>query len=233
LTSISEAYEVQKHIVSLANLEPFGWKVGATSKVVQEIVGTDEPATAPMFKNHRFESGSCIGIFEAFDIGVESEFAFRISRDLPARNEPYCRDEVLSAVASVIPAMEVVGCRFEGGFTNMGAVRLIADMTAHSEWVGGDEKENWLGMDFREHPVRLFKNGEQVAEGVGANVMGDPLNVLNWAANHLSRLGYGIKKGEVISTGTCTGVIPASPGQALIADFGDLGRVETRFGPMK
>ncbi len=67
-----------------------------------------------------------------------------------------------------------------------------------------------------------------MAEGVGANALGDPLNVLEWTANHLSALGDGIKAGEVVSTGTCTGVTPIAAGETLIADFGTLGRVEVR-----
>jgi 2-keto-4-pentenoate hydratase len=229
LNSIDEAYQVQREIVSLANLRSIGWKVGATSKAVQRVVGTDEPATAMMFEDHCFENGSSIAIFETFNIGIESEFAYRFSHDLPTRNTPYDRDEVLAAVATVIPAMEVVGCRFEGGFKNMGAVFLTADMVANSEWVSGDEHEGWHQMNFGDYPVRLYKDDKQVAEGVGSNALGDPLNVLVWTANHLSRLGDGIKEGEVVSTGTCTGVIPISPGQTFVADFGNLGRVEARF----
>ena len=73
------------------------------------------------------------------------------------------------------------------------------------------------------------RDGETVAEGVGANALGDPLNVLEWTANHLSALGDGIKAGEVVSTGTCTGVTPIAPGETLIADFGTLGCVEVRI----
>ncbi len=72
-------------------------------------------------------------------------------------------------------------------------------------------------------------DGEAVADGVGANALGDPLNVLEWTANHLSALGDGIRAGEVVSTGTCTGLTPIAPGETLVADFGDLGRVEVRF----
>lgn len=229
LSSIDEAYQVQNEIVSLANLRSVGWKVGATSEAVQRVVGTEEPATALMFEDYCYDSGSSISIFQTFDIGIETEFAFRFSKDLPARNTPYDREEVLAAVATVIPAMEVVGCRFQGGFRDMGAVRLIADMTANSEWVSGDEHEGWSRVNIKDHAVRLFRNGEQVAEGVGANALGDPLNVLEWTANHLSRLGNGIRKGEVVTTGTCTGVIPVSPGQTFVADFGDLGSVEAQF----
>ena len=57
----------------------------------------------------------------------------------PCRSSPggYSLDEVLDAVETVMPAIEVVGCRFEGGYDGLGAIRLVADMTAHTAFVSG------------------------------------------------------------------------------------------------
>ncbi len=229
LASVEAAYSVQREIASLAALPRVGWKVGATSAAAQRLLGAEEPATAPMFAEHCFESPTEIAVFTGQGTSVESEFAFRFARDLPPRETTYGRDEVLAAVAAVIPAIEVVGCRFEGGFDDLGVVRLVADMVVNTAWIKGPENADWRGMDLKGHPVRLNWDGEAVADGVGANALGDPLNVLEWTANHLSRLGDGIRAGEVVSTGTCTGITPIAPGETLVADFGGLGRVEVRF----
>ena len=229
LASVETAYGVQREIALLAALPRVGWKVGTTSTAAQRLLGTEVPATAPMFADRCFESPAEVAVFAGQEASVESEFGFRFARDLPPRETIYGRAEVLAAVATVFPAIEVVGCRFEGGFDDVGAIRLVADMVANTAWVKGPERADWREMDLRGHPVRLHRNGEAVAEGVGANVLGDPLNVLEWTANHLSTLGDGIKAGEVVSTGTCTGVTPIAPDETLVADFGELGRVEVRF----
>jgi 2-keto-4-pentenoate hydratase len=44
--------------------------------------------------------------------GIEAEIAFRFARDLPPHAEPYRRDEVIAAFASVHPAIELVDTRF-------------------------------------------------------------------------------------------------------------------------
>ena len=47
--------------------------------------------------------------------------------------------------------------------------------------------------------------------------------------SHLSALGDGIAAGEVVSTGTLTGVTAVKLGDRMLADFGELGRVAARF----
>jgi len=229
LNSIDDAYRCQRHLTSLSNMSCIGWKVGATSKAVQNMVGTNQPTTAPMFKEFCYNSGDNIPIFETFSIGIESEFSFRFSGNLPSRVDPYKREEILDAVDCVIPALEVVGVRFQGGFKGIGAMLLTADMAANSEWIEGTPQKDWRQINFKDYRVELFKDGIQMAEGFGANALGDPLYVLEWTANHLSQMGYGIKQGEIVSTGTCTGVVPVSPGETLVAEFGGLGRVQAHF----
>ena len=106
---------------------------------------------------------------------------------------------------------------------------IVAGIAANTEWVKGRERADWRGMDLKGHPVRLYRGGELVAEGVGANALGDPLTVLEWTASHLSALGDGIKAGEMVSTGTCTGVTLIAPDETFVADFEELGRIEIRF----
>lgn len=229
LVSEDAAYRVQREAASLAAMPRIGWKVGATSAAAQALLATDAPVTAPMLAGDCFDSPAEVAVFAGHDTSVECEFAFRFARDLPPRKGAYGRAEVLAAVAALISAIEIVGCRFEGGLSGLGKTRLIADMAANTAWVKGPEHANWNATDPKHRSVRLYRNGKFVAEGAGANALGDPLNVLEWIANHLSALGDGIKAGEIVSTGTCTGVTPIAPGQPLVADFGDLGRVEVCF----
>ena len=146
---------------------------------------------------------------------------------------PYSQDEVIDAVDALLPAIEIVGGRFEGGFNRIGPIRLIADMVAHTAFVSGQETTNWRGIDLRSHSVSLFKNGEQVGEGTGSLVLGDPLLVLHWTANHLLDRGESIKAGQIVTTGTCTGITPVAEDDVFTADFGTLGKVEVRIVPKR
>lgn len=228
LESVDGAYAVQQIASGMTASSRGGWKVGATSVEPQRLLGATEPATAPMFAPNCLTSPATVAVFANQSPCIEGEFAFRFSRSLPPKPEGYVLDEVLEAVESVMPAIEVVGCRFEGGFDGLGALRLVADATAHTAFVSGDESTGWRSMELKEHGVTLYRNGEKIAEGTGANVLDGPLSVLLWTANHLSGLGDGIEAGEVVTTGTCTGITPVRPGDVVVADFGSLGRVELR-----
>ncbi len=229
LNSVQTAYEVQGMVDGMEGLRRVGWKVGATSVEPQRLLGAKEPATAPMFAPNCLSSPATVAVFANQSPCIEGEFAFRFSQTLAPRDEAYTMNEVLEAVESVMPAIEVVGCRFEGGFDGLGALRLVADATAHTAFVSGNPSTGWRDMDLNSHFAAMFRNGEKFSEGTGANVLEGPLSVLLWTANHLSRLGESIEAGEVITTGTCTGITPVSPGDVAVADFGRLGKVELRI----
>ena len=59
--------------------------------------------------------------------------------------------------------------------------------------------------------------------------LGNPTNVVLWLANQQSARGRGLKAGEIVSTGTCTGLDPVRPGDRVQADFGGLGTVDVSF----
>ena len=79
-----------------------------------------------------------------------------------------------------------------------------------------------VGHDYRSY-------SEKVAEGSGANVLEDPREALSWLVNDVGSRGVSIGAGELVTTGTCVVPVPVSPGDEILADFGVLGQVETRF----
>ena len=231
IDSIEAAYGVQRKVEALVAMPRYGWKVGATSQEAQRALDIEGPATAPMSVPTSFQSPADVAVFPGQSASVESEFAFRFARDLPKRPTPYSLEEVLDAVDALLPAIEIVGGRFEGGFGGLGPIRLISDMVAHTAFVSGQETTDWRGIDLKSHSVSLFRNGEKVGEGTGSRVLGDPLLVLHWTANHLVSRGESIEAGQIVTTGTCTGITPVQENDVFVADFGALGKVEVKIAP--
>ncbi len=160
---------------------------------------------------------------------AEPEFAFRMASDLPPRSSPHSVQQVLDAVATLHPAIEIPDSRF-ADFVSAGAAQIIADNAcAHLFVLGEAAPSNWRALALvAEKPVIALRGKQFI--GHGKNVLGDPRIALTWLANELRQLGATLKAGRVVTTGTCHPPLPIQSGDVFEADFGVLGRVSVRFG---
>ena len=225
----AEAHAIQHAIAALSSYPSRGFKVGSTSLEAQRILGTDEPGAGLLLAPYVFESPARIAIVPEHTPAVEGEFALRLGRDLPPRDAPYTLAEAAAAVDAVAGAIEVVGSRFAGGLAGKGRLLTTADCSANIAFVGGRWHEGFHLADLANHGVTMTVGGVTRGSGTGSRALGDPLNVLVWLANRQSANGHGLKAGEIVSTGTCTGLDAVAPGDRVRADFGTLGAVEIVF----
>ena len=159
---------------------------------------------------------------------AEPEFAFRMRTDLPPRSSPYAVPEVLDAVDTLHPAIEIPDSRFSD-FVSAGSAQIIADNAcAHLFVLGSPTRSNWRSLDLVEQKPVITLRGNQFI-GHGRNVLGDPLIALTWLANELRQLGVTLRAGEVVTTGTCHPPLPIQSGDVFEADFGVIGRVSVGF----
>ena len=227
--SMAEAYAVQAEIMRLCGHEIAGFKVGSTSKEAQRLLGTTEPGSCPVPRPYLYESPARVALDPSHMPAVEGEFAFRLGRDLPARDEPYTREELIDAIDAVAGAIEVVGTRIAGGLAGKGRFLVTADSGANIGLVVGDWTTDWRDLDLPSHRVTMAINDAPAGEGEGGRALGDPMNVMLWLANQQSGWGRTMPAGQCVSTGTCTGLDPVKPGDHVVADFGTLGSVEVAF----
>ena len=221
-----EAYAIQREIVRLSGYEVRGFKVGSTSQEAQRLLGTTEPGSGPILAPYLHTTPARVEIVPLQMPAVEGEIAFRLGRDLPPRNADYDGLEVAQAIDAVTGAIEVVGTRLAGGLAGKGRFLVTADGGANVALITGAWTADWRGLDLKMQRVSIRINGEQRGRGEGARALGDPMNVMVWLANQQSKLGRGLKAGDIVSTGTCTGLDSVKPGDHVVADFGGLGCVE-------
>jgi 2-keto-4-pentenoate hydratase len=227
--SSQEAYAIQHEIAALCGAPSRGFKVGSTSLAAQQMLGTNEPGAGLLLAPYVYDSPARVSIAPAHTPAVEGEFAFRLGRDLPPRSIPYTLDDMPDAVAAVAGAIEVVGTRLSGGLAGKGRLLVTADCGANIALVVGSWRHDVRSLDLKAHSVAMIVNGTLRGTGTGERALGDPMNVLLWLANQQSAAGRGLKTGEIVATGTCTGLDPVRPGDRVQADFGDLGLVEIQF----
>ena len=213
----AEAYAIQEEVAR--RLGPVtAWKVGAHSPDA-------EPFRAPINGATVFDRVERLpaSLFQV--IGMEAEIAYRFARDLPPRAEPYRREEVLDAVASVHPAFEIVDTRF-AGFGSQDPLSHMADQMNHGALVVGPAVADWRSLDPLAERVALDVDGKREIETVGGNSAGDPVRLLVWMANVGARGFGGLHAGDVVTTGSCIGTVFVRPGSRSVATYGTMGTIE-------
>ncbi len=224
-----DGYAIQANLEERSNAPLFGWKIAATSIAGQNHINVDGPLAGRLLRDKVFESGAQLPFGANHMRVAEAEFAFRMERDLPPRAEPYRVDEVLAAVGTLHPAIEVPDSRYDD-FTVVGAPQLIADNAcAHLFVLGPPAPADWREVDLIEHRVLGAVVGTMAREGKGANVLGDPRVALAWLANELSAIGITLRANQVVTTGTCLVPLPITPGAHVVMDFGRFGVVSAKL----
>jgi glutathione peroxidase-family protein/2-keto-4-pentenoate hydratase len=222
----AQGYAVQAALAQRIGQPVVGWKIAATSGAGQQHIGVDGPLAGRLLADRLLPPGAAVPMARNRMRVVEAEFCFRMAADLPPRAQPYTRDEVMAAVGTLHPAIEIPDSRYED-FARAGAAQLIADFACASRLVlGPPMPEGWRALDLAAHPVRVLRDGAEVARGQGANVLGDPRTALVWLANEVAQHGPGLRAGDIVTTGTCVVPVPAGPGQRHLADYGPLGTLE-------
>lgn len=227
--SEADGFLVQQQITALSGSHRAGWKIAATSKAGQAHIGVSGPLPGTLLASRLFRAPATVSLAGNIMGVAEAEFAFTMGRTLAPRSTPYTVQEVLDAVATLHPGIEVPDSRY-ADFVTAGAPQLIADNACACWFVLGDVcTADWRNMDLVAHEVTVTVNGEVAGRGTGLNVLGDPRVALAWLANRLSELGTPLSEGEVVTTGTCVVPVAVRPGDHLVGDYGNLGRTEVRF----
>ncbi|MEL6289206.1 MAG: fumarylacetoacetate hydrolase family protein [Pseudomonadota bacterium] len=226
--NMDEGYAIQDAFIAEFARPVIGWKVGATNQAALELFGIDQPFLGPIFEGTIYTAPVELPAADFHHCCVESEFAFRIARDLPAPDGQISTEAVRAAVAEVIPAFELISPRFTSVPKGDGP-SAVADCGIGGGLVIGAPHPGLDGLDLVNHAVSLAVDGETIAEGTGALVMGDPIEALAWTARKLGAQGKQLRAGDFVTTGTCTGVQFVEPGKLCRADFGALGSVEVKF----
>jgi 2-keto-4-pentenoate hydratase len=218
--TIEQAYAVQLGLIArrvAAGERQIGWKVGLTAPAIQAQFGFHEPVFGCVLETR--PSGVALKAEALIAPGFENELCLRLGRDLSG---VVTVAEAAAAVDAVYPALEIIETR--GPFTEQIALAL-ADNAQQKVCVLGDPVP--LPADLVSIEARVFLNGAEVAVGTGDAVLGNPLNSVVWLAGKLGQFGRGLKKGELVMTGSFTRQFPLAAGDRVRTEFAGVGVVET------
>lgn len=223
-----DAYAIQAELLrqkQAAGDEVSGYKAGATNAGAQAAFGLSQAVYAVLLRHTGVVDGGMIEHRELIHPRVECEVAFRMAADLAGPG--VTPEAALAAVAGAMAAFEIVDARTVGWNAKM--PEMIADNVFAARYVTSENLVPVDGLDLAALQATLLRNGEQVAQATGANVLGSPANALAWLANRMAEHGRSLRAGDLVLAGSLTPLVPAAAGDSFEATFDHLGAVRVRF----
>lgn len=226
--TVRDAYRVQQLNVAArkeAGALVKGRKVGLTSLAMQRQLGVDEPDFGALTDDMLVEEGDPIAVSGLIQPRVEAEIAFVMEREL--RGPGVTSADAARAVAGVVPALEIIDSRIADWKIKL--VDTVADNASSARVVTAGRLTRLDGLDLRLLGMAVAVNGEIVATGAGAAVLGNPIRCVAWLANKLGTFGVSLREGDLVLAGALHAALPVRAGDAVQAQFAELGSVTTTF----
>jgi len=223
-----DAYAIQAEILrrKLARgSRLIGLKAGLTSHAKMKQMGVESPVFGFLVDNFCVPEGGEVKTSELIHPKVEPEIAFVLKRALKG---PGCHiGSVLAATDFVLPGIEVIDSRYRDFKFDLKSV--VADNTSAARFVIGGQALPPDRVDLRTMGVVMEKNGQVVALGAGAAVLGHPAAAVAMLANHLGKRGEEIPAGTLILSGGVTEAVAVAAGDNVTLRLQGLGSVSLRF----
>jgi 2-oxo-hept-3-ene-1,7-dioate hydratase len=232
--TLDDAYAVQAALVGLklaAGRRAIGWKIGLTSRAMQDALKIDTPDSGVLLDDMLFADGATVTENRFIQPRVEAEIAFILNRDLGGAQAT--RADVVAATAHVAPALEILDTRIQRSDPATGRARIITDTVsdnaANAGIVLGPERHPIDAFDLRRVGAIVKRDGVVEETGLGAGVLDDPVTGILWLVHRLAHYGHGLKAGEIVLSGSFIRPIEAPSGSRFEADFGPFGSVTLSF----
>lgn len=226
--TIPEAYDIQLRSLQtkVKNGElVVGRKIGLCAKANQQLYGVNEPIYGHLFDSMVIPEGDPISMRHLLRPVIEPEICFVLRDVLKGPGVDVAK--VLAVTAGVMPAFEIADNRFKE--RRQKAQDLVSMNSGAAMVMLGGQLTPVDNIDLRLVGLVLEKNGEVIATGAGAAVLGNPAQSVASLANKLAEYGMSLQAGEFIISGSLTAAVPAEASSCFRATFDRLGSVSVRF----
>lgn len=200
-----------------------GWKIGATNANAQRMLGADGPLYAYLLHERLFDAEGGVRLPDGLDtVLLEPEICY----EMAAAEAPFANPAGLIRRAwAAVELLDAPGATLQG----QTVPSLLQSNIVHFGLVRSAAFHFPAGKVTVDLPVRLLVDGEEKASGTPANVLGHPEQALEWLLTGSEQSPRAIADGALVTTGSCTPVVPARRGQTVSVAFGDLGVLEFKL----
>lgn len=226
--SVDDAYAISLDFLSRRVAEGervVGKKIGVTSKVVQDMLGVDQPDFGFLTDWMHVHGDIDFDAKKLIQPRAEAEIAFILRDSLTGPG--VTADDVIAATEAIAPCFEIVDSRIDDW--NISIADTVADNASCGVFVVGEARANPRDHDLAALKVTVTKNGEPLSEGLGSAVQGSPAQAVAWLANTLGQHGVTLDAGDIILSGSLVPLEPAVAGDVFEMELHGVGGCTARF----
>ena len=215
------AYRSVVDLRALRGGRVIGRKIGFTNRGIWARYGVSSPMWGDVLADtyaELAEKGQSVALLGLAEPRLEPEIALVLAK---APHADMDLAELADCVGWIAPAFEIVQSIYPGWQFDL--TDCIVAGALHGRLLPGP-RVSGQSLDLEQLPeiaVTLFKNGEMVEDGVGANALDGPIHALAHLVALLETdpLNPPLAAGEIISTGTLTDAWPIAPGEIWSARY--------------
>lgn len=220
--NVQEAYRVQEAVLRwlAPGSRPTAWKVSPARD------GSD-PLASPVPPAGVLASPASISAGERIRLGVEAEIAFRFGA--APRVDFAHADDALESVSEALVLLELCETRLADWSVAPELCRL-ADFQSHGAFVLGTGTRAWRDIDYARQEVEMRINNSIAVRAAGNEARRDIPGMVAWAVRHCARRGMPLAAGDVVTTGSWTGLTAIAPVERVTAIFPGIGEASLTLG---
>ena len=222
--NLNQAMKIQDQYVQIISKEygpVIGYKAGLTNTAVQKKFGVSHPLRGTLLEKMLLKNRTTIdGKFGVTPLH-EGDLILRVSDDLI--NQARTKEEVIKYIDAAIPFIELPDIIFSKDVKINGPALAAINVAARYGIMGdpipiGPSPE-WMER-LRNFKLQIIDENEIVlSEGTGSNLLDHPLNIVLWIIDSLKAEGKRLKKGDLLSLGSITELMPVRPGTTVRAIY--------------
>ena len=212
--------KVNKFLVQQTGAKVIGYKAGLTNPAVQKRFNASAPVWGVLYAPMLLQDGATIeAAFGARPV-FEADLLVRVSDSRISQAKT--PEQVLQYIDQVIPAIELPDLVVEAP-SKLNGAGVAAINVAARYFVTGSPIEVKRTQAFADSlasmKVLVMGGGQDLDTGFGRDVLDHPLNAVAWLAQDLPKHGLALKKGDLVSVGSFSKLMPPKAGQKVEVQY--------------
>lgn len=196
--------------------KPVGYKAGLTNPAVQKRFNHNAPVWGVLYGPMLLKNGATVDAAFGARPLFEADMLVRVAD--AGVNKARTPAEVLAHIDQVIPFIELPDLVVEAPPKLNGAAINAINVGARLGVMGapiGVQRTPAFADALRDFQAIVKAGGAEVDRGKGSDVLEHPLNAVVWLVQDIAREGRSLKKGDLVSLGSFSKLLPPKPGLAV------------------